>query len=80
MCEALKELMAPEIEVMMTEARDLGLQQGIEQGIERGIEQGIQQGIRQERANTEYERARAESALRELEILREKLAAYEAEK
>ena len=64
MCEALKELMAPEIEVMMTEARDLGLQQG----------------IKQERANTEFERARAESALRELAILREKLAAYEAEK
>ena len=54
-----------------------GWQQGIEQGMQQGIEQGIQQGIQQERINTERESRRAEEALREVSVLRARIAELE---
>lgn len=52
MCNALRELMAPEIEQELEAAtergRTRGLSRGIAQGISQGIAQGISQGVEQE--------------------------------
>ena len=45
MCEALRELMRPEIEEEMQEKFEQGIEQGMERGIKCGIERGMEQGV-----------------------------------
>ncbi len=47
MCQALLELMEPEINEIKRKAEEQGIERGIEKGIEQGIEKGLEQGIRQ---------------------------------
>ena len=48
MCNALRELMAPEIEQELAAATERGRTRGLSQGIAQGISQGIAQGVEQE--------------------------------
>ena len=48
-----------------------------EEGFNEGWQQGIEQGMQQERINTERESRRAEEALREVSVLRARIAELE---
>lgn len=47
MCQALLEIMEPEIRIIEKEREEAGWQKGMEKGIQQGIQQGMQQGMRQ---------------------------------
>lgn len=47
MCQALLELMEPELRLRDEEKIKEGLQRGLQQGLQKGVQQGLQQGVQQ---------------------------------
>lgn len=47
MCQALLEIMEPEIRIIEKEREEAGWQKGLKKGMQQGMQQGIQQGIQQ---------------------------------
>ena len=45
MCEALRELMKDEIDVIIEESREKGMEMGMEKGMEKGIEEGLKKAV-----------------------------------
>ena len=53
-----------------------GYNKGHREGVEKGLKEGVEKGREQERANTDRERQRADSAEAELERLRKLLSSH----
>ena len=53
-----------------------GYDKGHKEGVEKGLKEGVEKGREQERANTDRERSRADSAEAKLERLRKLLASH----
>ncbi len=47
MCQALMEIMDPQLTLQKQKALDQGLKEGLEQGMKQGLQQGLQQGMQQ---------------------------------
>ena len=45
MCEALMEIMEPEIRLREKALKEAAIQKGIQEGIQKGMQEGIQEGI-----------------------------------